>query len=317
MNDYFDQLEHGLGEIVARRAHLPWYARLRMQVRHRGLAVVVVASVVATPAVGAVTNWFGVGAPNHPQSEAQAFGVGNAIRGTTKLLPIRVPDPQGGPPWGIRVVSTQTGSCQETGRVENGQLGSLGIDDYWNDDHLFHPYLRNWVGQACGSSGGGPGSGALGAEAGQFSASANVPSFRKGVQLTGCQEDPRELGGRPACPSGSLRFVIAGQLGSNVKSITYERPNHSLAIERTAGRSGAFLLVFQMDAATCRLYLHGLLDKDGRCARVPTPPTSPFQTPVTAAIKAITFRNGQTCPVRGPELLGSVKCPTTSKPSHT
>ena len=260
------------------------------------------ALVVATPAVGAATNWFGFGAPNHPQSEAQAFGVGNAIAGTTKLLSLRVPDPQGGPPWGMRVVTTQTGSCQEFGRVEDGQLGSLGIDDYWNDDHLFHPYPKNWVGQACGS-----GSAALGAGAGQFNASANIPSARNGEQLTGCKQSTAVLGDRPVCPSGSLRFVIFGQLGSDVKSITYEQSNHSLATERTAGKYGAFLLVFQMNAATCRLYLHGNL-AGGGCVRSPTTSTRPFQTPLTAAIKAITYRNGRTCPIKGPGLQSTGHC---------
>jgi len=120
----------------------------------RGFVLAVFGCVVCVGTVacgkGADTHWYGIGAPNHPQSEAFAFGVGNAIPGGGQLLPLRVPDPQGGPPWGVRIVRTEQGSCLEVGRVEDGQLVSLGIDYYWHNDHLFHPYPINWVGGDCG-----------------------------------------------------------------------------------------------------------------------------------------------------------------------
>ena len=145
MSSYFDQVEQMMGDVVQRLAHRSWHVRLRHRIRrHSAPAVVIAALVIAAPAVSAVTHWYGLGPSNHPQSEAQAFGVGHAIRGTARLLALRVPDPQGGPPWGIhQIVRTQHGSCQEFGRVENGQLGSLGIDDYWNNDHLFHPFPKD------------------------------------------------------------------------------------------------------------------------------------------------------------------------------
>jgi hypothetical protein len=314
MSDYFLEVRSEMRRAVARRAHLPWYRRRIRSVRSRAVIVVIGALVVATPAVGAVTNWFGIGAPNHPQSEARAFGVGNAVRGTTKLLPLRVPDPQGGPPWGMRVVTTQTGGCQEIGRVEDGQLGSLGIDDYWHDDHLFHPYPRNWVGQSCGSGGNAVGGVQLGVGATQFDAGANISSFHNGLQLTGCSTGAPSQSDRPLCPPGSTRFLIWGLLGRTVKSIRYELPNGSLATERTAGRYGEFLLVFPLDADTCRLYLDGNLAKGDRCVRPVTRRTRPFVAPF-AAIKAITYRNGQTCPIRGPGSLASTVCSKARKPN--
>jgi hypothetical protein len=313
MSDYFADVRSELRRAVDNRAHLPWHRRRARSVRSRALIVVIGALVVATPAVGAVTNWFGIGAPNHPQSEAQAFGVGNAIRGTTKLLPLRVQDPKSGPPWGVRVVSTQTGGCQEIGRVEDGQLGSLGVDDYWHNDHLFHPFPRNWVGQSCSSGGNAVGGVQLGVGATQFDAGANIASFHNGVQINGCSTGAASQSDRPLCSPGSARFLIWGLLGSTVKSIRYELPNHSLATERTAGRYGEVLLVFPLNAKTCRLYLHGNLAKGGHCARTLTRQTRPFFTPF-AAIKAITYRNGQTCPIRGPGLLASAVCPKAHKP---
>jgi hypothetical protein len=60
--------------------------------------------------------------------------------GDSRLLPIRVADPQGGPPWGLRLVRTTRGdTCVQLGRVQDGQLGSLGIADAWDNDHRFHP----------------------------------------------------------------------------------------------------------------------------------------------------------------------------------
>jgi hypothetical protein len=314
MISYFDRVEQGMCDVVERRARRPWYVRMLSVGRTRPLVVLIVGLVVATPAVGAVTNWFGIGAPNHPPSEAQPFGVGNAIPGTTKLLGLRVPDPQGGPPWGIRVVSTQTGACEEIGRVEDGQLGSLGIDHYWNDDQLFHPYPKNWVGQMCGSSGNTPGSVALGSGAGEWDESANRSTFRNGIQLTGCTTGANGPADRPPCPPGSLRLVIFGQLGSNVRSITYQQPNRSLATEQTAGKYGAYLLVFQVNINTCRLYMQGQLTSSGWCLRGMAPKGA-FLSPITEAIKEITHRNGQICRVTGPG-LGSAGCQPRHRAKH-
>lgn len=61
MNSYFDQVEQTMGDAVERLAHKPWHVRLLHTIRrHPGPAVVLATLVVATPAVGAVTNWYGL-----------------------------------------------------------------------------------------------------------------------------------------------------------------------------------------------------------------------------------------------------------------
>jgi hypothetical protein len=69
----------------------------------------------------------------------------------TRLLSLRVPDPAGGPPWGMRLifttgdrhVTTAAGGeahwgCVQIGRIVDGELGVLGQDGAFHDDDLFH-----------------------------------------------------------------------------------------------------------------------------------------------------------------------------------
>lgn len=306
MNSYFDQIEQTMGDAVARHAHKPWHRRLVRRIRrHPGTVVGIAVLVGAAPAVGAVTHWYGLGAANHPQSEARAFGVGNAIVRTARVLTLRVRDPAGGPPWGIRFVRTQQGSCDEIGRVDNDRIGSLGIDGYWHDDHLFHPYPASWVGGTCssGSTVGGGGSGV-------FDASANTPKFHAGAQSNGCQTNPDRKLGRPACPQGSLRIIMTIALGSTVKSIIYRTPAGNLQEESSPKSDGTFLLVFPLNATTCRRYLQGHFTSRGTCEHNRAVRTRrPFATPLSAAIKSINLRNGKSCAVVGPALLAKCSNP--------
>jgi len=153
MNDYFDRVEQGMSEAVRRRAHMPWYLRILGIGRARGLAVVLACLVVATPALGAVTNWFGIGAPDRFPWQSPAQDADRALPARSRLLRLRVPDPQGGPPWGLRIVRTTRGdTCIQLGRIEFGKLGSLGIDGSWNDDQLFHPFPNTSIGDNCGTT---------------------------------------------------------------------------------------------------------------------------------------------------------------------
>ncbi len=66
-------------------------------------------------------------------------GIGVPV--SSRLLPVRAQDPDGGLPWGIRIVETSRGLvCAQVGRIDNGQLGELGIDGAFNNDGLFHPF---------------------------------------------------------------------------------------------------------------------------------------------------------------------------------
>jgi hypothetical protein len=66
-------------------------------------------------------------------------GIGVPV--SSRLLPVRAQDPDGGLPWGMRIVETSRGLvCAQVGRIDNGQLGELGIDGAFNNDGLFHPF---------------------------------------------------------------------------------------------------------------------------------------------------------------------------------
>jgi hypothetical protein len=62
-----------------------------------------------------------------------------------ELLGLRVADPGGGPPWGIRLALSRAifGSRPDVaiqiGRIRDGQMGFIGQDNVFHDDHLFHP----------------------------------------------------------------------------------------------------------------------------------------------------------------------------------
>ena len=62
------------------------------------------------------------------------------MESSARLLPLRVEDPAGGPPWGLRIVRTSRKlTCVQVGRVVDGQLGVLGQDGVAGNDGRFHP----------------------------------------------------------------------------------------------------------------------------------------------------------------------------------
>lgn len=313
MSDYFDRVEQGMREAVRRRAHLPWYVRLRGIGRARGLLIVLGALVVTTPAVGAATSWFGIGAPERFISQSPTQLVGRALRGTSELLGLRVPDPQGGPPWGLRLVGTTRGdTCIQVGRVEDGRLGSLGIDGAWNDDHLFHPFPNTSTGAICETTD-AVGHDFVNVAGSGVVANANPPGGVSGAQAKSCSplliplfarlrlhRLHRRASSAPPCPPGSVRMVFMGLLGPDATSITYEAPDGSLKTEKTSGADGAYLLVFTLDRATCDLYTHSPYGSYGPCGAGSVMGAS--LGPI-GAVKAVTYRNGHVCRLSAPSRL--------------
>lgn len=311
MSDYFDQVEQHLRDAVRRRAHVPWYVRVRGISRTRALVVVLAALVVATPAIGAVTNWYGFGKPDYFRQNSPMVDAGRALPGTSELLPLRVPDPQGGPPWGLRLVHTTRGdTCIQLGRVEGGRLGSLGIDDAWNNDHQFHPFPNTSEGQDCGTTD-AAGDGFVNVAYSGAEANANPTAYAHGPQSKSCQPveyTPSRLAARrrgrslptqqnpqglQLCPKDSNRFVFMGLLGPDAQSITYETPQKTLKTIHTSGSDGAYLLVFPLTQATCNLYAQGPRGGYAPCGG--TESQGGASPDSIGAIKAIRYRDGDTC----------------------
>lgn len=267
MSDYFDRVGVELRAAIVRGAHRPWHVRVSRRVRGmgrrgQGLALVIVALVFATPAVGAASNWFGLGAPQHFAGHSPSQGIGAALPAQSELTSLRVADPEGGPPWGLRVVRTTRGdTCLEIGRVENGRLGSLGIDRAWHDDHLFHPFPNTSETPDCGITD---------AAGNGFVNSVNTGQVANGQPVgnraPGCGA---QIGPRPPCPAGTVRIVFMGLLGPDATSITYEVPDGKLRTERTVGDDGAYLLVFPANTKTCALYTDAAPCREYRRAGAP------------------------------------------------
>jgi hypothetical protein len=304
MSSYFDRVEQGLCDAVARRAHRPWYIRLRRLGRAHPLAVVLAALVVATPAVGAVSGWFSFGKPTIPPPAKPGYMFGLEKPGSSRLLPIRVPDPEGGPPWGLRLVKTsRDDTCVQLGRVEDHELGSIGIDGAWNNDHRFHVISpKDDPIDQCGSTDaagyGYVNRGILGEEA-----SADVPS--KGQRGTACtppqyatlvglRHAPRGRVPVPTtsgCGPDTGRVVFLGLLGPDAESLTYRKPGGGLATQRTSGGVGAYLLVFPYNQATCYQYSHSARGAVS-CDSISEGGVSPT---LPGAITKITYRDGHSC----------------------
>ncbi len=169
-NDFFATVERELSAAVTRGAHIPWHRRLALKAlgRKPGRGVtrplIVALAVLLSFAGVALATRALIGAP----APREYPGVGDAVlRKGTRLLSLRVPDPAGGPPWGIRLIFTtaqppsrdQVGAlqssgvphwgCVQIGRVVDGRLGALGMDGAFHNDGLFHELPLEW--EVCGS----------------------------------------------------------------------------------------------------------------------------------------------------------------------
>jgi hypothetical protein len=111
----------------ARRLRLPILA----------LGCLLVTTTIALAATGVILT----GEPVRPEELLNpSVGEGVPAPGASQLLALRVPDPEGGLPWGMRIVRTTRGEvCLQIGRVQDGQLGELGIDGAFHGDGRFHP----------------------------------------------------------------------------------------------------------------------------------------------------------------------------------
>jgi hypothetical protein len=180
------------------------------------------------------------GAPYDPPWAHQKprVDLGVPVAGGTRLLSLRVPDPAGGPPWGLRVVRTTRGyDCVELGRVVDGQLVVLGQDGWFGDDHRFHPMPASvFDSETCGIVG----------AAGYALAGSWDTIFANGISVVGsCQYpapewalDPK----LPVCPARDLRFVAYGVVGPHARAIAYTDVGRHETL-RTVGREGAYLVV--------------------------------------------------------------------------
>jgi hypothetical protein len=249
VTDVFDDLESQLrGAVRDRRRIRPSWMR---RGHRRTSAIVLVAVLVVTAGALAAGGVIRIGAPAEThESPFYAQKGGGIVRGTVRLLAVSTPDPAGGPPWGMRVLSTKRGEgCVQVGRMLDGKLGAIGQDSAFHDDGLFHEFAVNTFGaeRACTLLDGNDRL-FLNAVVGDIPASAwrgNYPDKGCVPSTAGPYERFAEDGKRkpyPVCPQADERNLYFGLLGPDAESVTYALDGqvHTLP---TVGPEGAYLIV--------------------------------------------------------------------------
>jgi hypothetical protein len=189
-------------------------------------AVLVLAGGAIAVAASGILN--GSPVPKVAGTPVPSSGTGVAVAGGAQVLALRAVDPEGGLPWGMRVVHTTRGErCVQIGRVSDGQIGQLGIDGAFHDDGRFHP---------------------LGAEI--------LPNYTRGYASITCvlpgevvlgygraQERNAEWGvERKAAEPQELRTLSWGLLGPSAVSVTYRTTSGQKTVPVSAP-DGAFMVV--------------------------------------------------------------------------
>lgn len=220
---------------------------------------------------------------NAPWAKRAAHAdVGVPIRGSVRLLSLRVADPAGGPPWGMRVLRTTRGyECVQVGRVLAGRLGVLGQDGWFGDDHRFHPLPPSAFEDFNCSIAGTGGYALIGAWDNLHASGIDVigKCAYPGPQGSGTQ--------LPVCPAGDLRLVAYGLLGPRAQAISYARGEARVSLA-TLGPEGAYLVVRGERGLTIS---HGSGAGGGGLAGGGGPGSFP-------GAQVIVYHDGHTCPAQ-------------------
>ncbi len=249
------QLERDLLEAANRRhdrsaQKLGSRAAMRVRARRLRLPLIAFAGLLASATIAlAAGGVILAGAPVRPEGRLNP-GVGEGVPepGASRLLSLRVSDPEGGLPWGMRIVHTTRGEvCVQIGRVENGQLGELGIDGVFHDDGRFHPMPTDVL----------PETSRVGVRVRDNDASASVSCHLTGQVIVGVdggvdrsagaadggervrsRADSRDDARSPT----DLRDIYYGMLGKPAVSVSYRagKAVRSVAVQQPLG---AYLIV--------------------------------------------------------------------------
>lgn len=292
--DLVDAAEKRLARAATRLADahrasaLPASTRMSRRLRPRGLrlALLVGACLLATATAGlAASGILLTGSPVPPSGTTNPnFGLGVPTRNGVTLLPLRIPDPEGGPPWGMRIVTTSRGeSCIQIGRVHDGQIGELGIDGAFHNDRRFHRIPANALPAVAG-------------DGTQPTMGAHTNCRLPGKAVAGESRVDRSAAGFIDPSHATLResrVISYGVLGPQAVSIAYEEGGRKRT-ERVLPRLGAYLVVQRPTrktseswGATASLGTYGRLQASG-------------------AVTAITYRlDGKLCERGRPQPPGA------------
>ncbi|WP_028060306.1 hypothetical protein [Candidatus Solirubrobacter pratensis] len=198
-----------------------------------GLPVLLVAGTTAALAAGGVIP-IGAPAKDPVQPSNPHTGLGQVTGGSSRVLGVQTADPDGGPPWGMQLVTTSRGlGCLQAGRLVNGRIGVLGRDGAFHNDGRFHPFPADGIGHpgTCASLDGARrliANITLGGIAASASPNAECmpPQFTSGVPKS------------KLCDPDSVRILYYGTLGPQAQSIVV-----GSRVIPTTGDDGAYLIV--------------------------------------------------------------------------
>ena len=198
-----------------------------------------------------------------------------------RLLALRVPDPAGGPPWGLRIVDTTRGmQCLQAGRVVGDQLGLLGQDGISGDDGRFHPLppatRSGWV-TSCQLPDGN----------GRFFIAIDKLSYASGdadPRERACREPSDRDPDKPRCAKAHARRIAFGLLGPEASKVTFA--------------DGSTQVPTDGDGAYLHVSADGTEHGESVIGGGPAPDLS------ISAVKRIDYRDGTSCPKSG-----QVGCP--------
>ena len=201
-----------------------WLSR-RMNATVVAIAFVLGGGAIAVAATGVLN-----GSPVKRQGPVTPkAGIGVPSPGGSRLLALRAADPQGGLPWGMRLVHTTRGEvCVQIARLADGQLGQLGVDGAFHDDGRFHPLAPNIL----------PGY----SDSGDVTCGLAAP-VRIGLWPAGDRSaapSPERTSFRPT--AADLRSISWGLLGPHAVSVTY-RTEAGVRTSLVAPGTGAYLIV--------------------------------------------------------------------------
>ncbi len=249
---------------------------------HMRLALLVFVLVLATAAITlAATGVILTGSPVGTVAAPSAtVGEGIPVKGGERLLPLRVADPAGGLPWGMRIVHTTRGLvCVQIGRVYHGQLGQLGVDGAFADDGRFHPLPADALPEVL-------------ANGGWMAGNCADPGGTYAADSVGIELSASSTLGHHGGVAADRREVSFGLLGVHALSITY-RDGAATRTQPVMPPLGAYLIV---QRHTSGRQLGSTSETDGRDeVRNYSMPAAPNGT-----LTAISYRyGGRLCVDRG------------------
>jgi hypothetical protein len=198
--------------------------------RRVNAVVMAVVLVLAGGAIAAAATGVLSGSPVKKQGRLSPnAGLGVPAPGGSRLLALRTADPQGGLPWGMRLVHTTRGEvCVQIGRIDDGRLGQLGIDGAFRDDGRFHPLAPDILPET--------------SDSGDVSCNLAAP-IRTGIWAAGDRSaapSPERTSFKPTAQD--LRVVSWGLMGPHAVSITHDTAAGVLTRPVAPG-TGAYLIV--------------------------------------------------------------------------